>query len=104
VVQGVMPAVVNVSAVQRASRAALDEGGQGADRAADQHALRGLPSSSLDELLRRFLEQQDGRTAPARRLPSTALGSGFTIDPGGYVVTDDHVVENAEKVTVTFQA
>jgi serine protease Do len=32
-----------------------------------------------------------------------ALGSGFIIDPGGYVVTDDHVVENAEAVTVVVQ-
>jgi serine protease Do len=32
-----------------------------------------------------------------------ALGSGFIIDPGGYVVTDDHVVENAEAVTVVLQ-
>jgi serine protease Do len=32
-----------------------------------------------------------------------ALGSGFVIDPDGYVVTNNHVVANAEKVTVTFQ-
>ena len=32
-----------------------------------------------------------------------ALGSGFVIDPAGYVVTNNHVVANAEKVTVTFQ-
>jgi serine protease Do len=32
-----------------------------------------------------------------------ALGSGFIIDPSGYVVTDDHVVENAEKVTIIIQ-
>jgi serine protease Do len=32
-----------------------------------------------------------------------ALGSGFIIDPSGYVVTDDHVVENAERVTIVVQ-
>ncbi len=32
-----------------------------------------------------------------------ALGSGFIIDPSGYVVTNNHVVENADKVTVVFQ-
>ncbi len=32
-----------------------------------------------------------------------ALGSGFIIDPSGYVVTNNHVVENADKVTVIFQ-
>jgi serine protease Do len=32
-----------------------------------------------------------------------ALGSGFIIDPRGYIVTTNHVVANAEKVTVIFQ-
>jgi serine protease Do len=32
-----------------------------------------------------------------------ALGSGFIIDPSGYVVTNNHVVQNADKVTVVFQ-
>ena len=30
-----------------------------------------------------------------------ALGSGFVIDPAGYVVTNNHVVANAQKVNVT---
>lgn len=30
----------------------------------------------------------------------TALGSGFVIDPSGYVVTNNHVVEDAETITV----
>src|SRR2546430_7663388 len=40
---------------------------------------------------------------PAPKVASVALGSGFIIDPNGYVVTDDHVVENAEAVTVVVQ-
>ena len=32
-----------------------------------------------------------------------ALGSGFIIDPAGYIVTNNHVVANADKVTVIFQ-
>ncbi len=101
VVQEVMPAVVNVSAVQRASRASADEAAPtGAARAKDQ-GKRGIPSAALDELLRRFFEQQERKGSPGS--PGTALGSGFIIDPGGYVVTDDHVVENSDKVTITFQ-
>src|SRR5271167_946001 len=100
VVQGVMPAVVNVSAIQRASKTAADQTELGPGRAEDQSALRGLPPSALDELLRRFFEQQGRKGVP---FPSTALGSGFVVDPSGYVVTDDHVVENADKILITFQ-
>lgn len=30
------------------------------------------------------------------------VGSGFVYDSNGYIITNDHVVENAEKLTVTF--
>jgi S1-C subfamily serine protease len=32
-----------------------------------------------------------------------ALGSGFVIDPAGFIVTNDHVIDGAASVTVTFQ-
>lgn len=32
-----------------------------------------------------------------------ALGSGFVIDPAGFIVTNDHVIDGATSVTVTFQ-
>ena len=99
-VQGVMPAVVNVSAVQRATKAAAEQTELGPGRAKDQGALHGMPPSALDEFLRRFFEQQGRKGMP---VPSTALGSGFIIDPSGFVVTDDHVVENADRVMITLQ-
>lgn len=39
---------------------------------------------------------------PAER-SKTALGSGFVIDPSGIIVTNNHVVEGAFDITVTFQ-
>ena len=30
------------------------------------------------------------------------VGSGFVYDSNGHIITNDHVVENAEKLTVTF--
>jgi len=100
VVQGVMPTVVNVSAIQRASKTAADQAELRPGRAKGQSAPRGVPPSALDEFLRRFFEQQGGKGVA---LPTTAVGSGFIVDPSGYVVTDDHVVENADKIMITFQ-
>jgi serine protease Do len=102
-VEKVLPAVVNISVTQR-------PGAPGEDAAEDDDGP-GLgpnnPSSPFDELLRRFFEQQQNRggrampSQPARKV--TSLGSGFIIDPTGYVVTNNHVVGDAESVTVIFQ-
>ncbi len=52
---------------------------------------------SLDELfgLRPFGEAPD-------RAEETSLGSGFVIDPEGYLLTNRHVVEGADEIQVSF--
>ena len=54
------------------------------------------PGSPLADLFKDFL-------GPARNLPRrvTSLGSGFIIDPSGYVVTNNHVIENSDQISVT---
>jgi serine protease Do len=58
--------------------------------------LRGIPPGSpLEELFRRFQEQQGEQGEPVTR-EATSLGSGFIIDPTGYIVTNNHVISAGE--------
>jgi serine protease Do len=103
-VKKVLPAVVNISVTQKA----------GADQMADEQdegePSQGFPNSPFDEMLRRFFDQQNpgGRGHASPLMPGgephrIALGSGFIVDPSGYVVTNNHVVGDAAKVQVILQ-
>ena len=60
------------------------------------------PGAPLDEFFRDFFGEKGapgGPNAPPSRVAS--LGSGFIIDPSGLIVTNNHVIANAEQITVT---
>jgi len=95
-----MPAVVNVSAVRRIDRTAAGRQDRDTGLSDERSALQDLPPEVLDEFLRRLLDPRGRRAMRVPKVASVALGSGFVIDPSGYIVTDDHVVENADRVMI----
>ncbi len=82
-----LPSVVNISTTQAPAR----RGGAAPDRP------QLPPGSPFEEFFREFFERQQ-RGAPARR--TTSLGSGFVIDAKGLIVTNNHVIAEADEISV----
>src|SRR5882757_5618139 len=81
-----LPMVVNISTSQTL-------------KAPPQNAMPQLPPGSpLEDLFKNFL-------GPKPNTPRhvTSLGSGFIIDASGFIVTNNHVIEDSDQITVSLQ-
>lgn len=109
IVERVKPSVVSISVTNgdkdKDKTAELGKGPKGPKSAAPN--IPGLPDLPPDHPLNDFFKNfprggPGGGRPDAEERPSLAQGSGFVISADGYVVTNNHVVENATKITVSF--
>ena len=87
--EGLLDAVVNISTSQNVKD---DEGAGPAPRAPD--------GSPFQEFFNDFFNKQQGNKGGNHNVSS--LGSGFVIDPAGYIVTNNHVIEGADDIEINF--
>lgn len=83
------PAVVNVSTTQAVSSPHTGDRPQAP------------PGSPFEEFFREFFDRQLEDGVPLQRRRKQSLGSGFIIQSSGIVVTNNHVISGADKVSVT---
>ncbi|HUB96724.1 MAG TPA: trypsin-like peptidase domain-containing protein, partial [Stellaceae bacterium] len=97
-----LPAVVNVSSTQTL-KPGQDSGDTGSGSGSDEPNFP--PGSPFEQFFHDFLNRNHGGQGLNQALPrhATSLGSGFVIDPSGLIVTNNHVIENADEITVTLQ-
>lgn len=96
-IEKVKPSVVSISVVSG-----------GGEKVAEKTDPRGLPEGFPDipedspfyEFFKRLPKDNRGPQAP--RPPAQAQGSGFVISADGFVVTNNHVIDGASKIQVSF--
>ena len=81
-----MPAVVNISTSQTVQ----------------QRRSRGPGAPPFNDFFEEFFNQRRGGPSQPESRKVSSLGSGFVIDPKGIIITNNHVIEEADEITINF--
>ena len=96
------PSVVNINTESTIKNVRKRRGGQGQD---DEDGGDG--SGGMDDFFNHFFGGPGGQGAPGAQgdgaIRERSLGSGVIVDPKGYIVTNRHVVEKADRIRVRFE-
>ncbi len=84
-----LPSVVNISTTQVVQRR---------ERPGGSEIPQAPPGSPFEDFFREFFDRNQPENAPRRR--ATSLGSGFVVDPSGFIVTNNHVISEADEIKV----
>jgi serine protease Do len=109
-----LPAVVNIQVVTAqaaqggppgaAPRGPQGQGPQG--QAPQQRRPDGQPQfppgSPFEDFFRDFFDRQGRGPDQPQQRRGQSLGSGFVVDPAGFIVTNNHVIDGAEEIRVVF--
>ncbi len=96
VIEKVKPSVVSISVVAGGNKTAGKTGKNGLPE--------GFPDIPEDSPFYDFFKNlpKEFRNQPQQQRPTQAQGSGFIISSDGYVVTNNHVIDGANKIQVSF--
>jgi serine protease Do len=105
-----LPSVVNISTTQtvKSERGGREKGDRG-DKDKSERSTPEMPQfppgSPFEDFFKDFFNRNTPRGGRPEALPrkATSLGSGFIIDAGGLVVTNNHVIADADEITVILQ-
>ncbi len=91
VVKTVLPAVVSIEARSKVVKT----------KTKGRTPVVPFEQGQVPEEFRRFFEDFGGRLPDQSETPHVGFGSGFLVDPSGVILTNFHVVDGADQVTVT---